>query len=129
MVVVKTFGLVVASIVTVVTMLHAAGQTIDLVTLGFLLWGISPYFCFFAVTYLLERFTSIPRITTIGGVISILMLGFTLLAYIGTLGDKSSTYGLIFIFIPIYLYVGSFVLLAISVLVSWLASRRTRSAR
>ncbi len=121
---IKTCALILSAIVTVLTMWHASGQTIDIGILGFMIWGISPYVCFFIATYLLERFTSVPHIPGIGFLIAFLMLAFTLLAYLGTLNDTSSTYGLIFVFVPFWLFAGSFLLLGISVLVVWLANRR-----
>lgn len=120
----KVLALILAALVTVFTMQHAAGQSADIGIIGFMIWGISPYFCFFLASYLLERFTSISKIPVIGCVIAILMLGFTLLAYIGTLDDTSSTYGLIFLIVPVWLFVGSFSILGISILISWFLNRR-----
>lgn len=120
---VKIFALSIASLVAVLSMLRAAAWSVDAGTLLFLLWAVSPYIIFLVITYLVERFTSIHKIHQIAWVISLLMLGFTLLAYVGTIGDTSSTYALIYIFVPIWLYIGSLGLLALSVLISWVASR------
>jgi len=74
-----------------------------------LFWIISPYLYFLLATYLFETLTSVTQVPAIGLVISFLMLGFTLITYPSVLfGDhNSSTEGLIFIFIPFWLYVGN----------------------
>ena len=115
---IKLAALAIAALTTVAVMLHAGEANPDAGFILFLLWGISPYIFFLATTALLERFTSIYRICEIACVISVLMLAFTLLTYIGTLNDRSSTYGLIFIFVPIYLFVGSLGILIVSVIIS-----------
>ena len=109
-------ALLVSVIVTVIAMLSAAVWNLELGLLAFIIWGISPYICFLAVILLLLRFTSITRISSTFCIVSLLMLALTLFAYVGTLGDKSSTYGLIFVFVPFYLHVGSFFLLGCSLI-------------
>lgn len=123
---IKTCALILSAIVTVVTMWHASGQTMDIGVLGFMLWGISPYICFSIVTYLLERFTATPHIRMIGCFISFLMLGFTLLGYKSMFGNRSgsSTDALVFVFVPLWLFIGSFLLLGLGSLISWLSARR-----
>jgi predicted membrane protein len=74
----------------------------------FMCWVVSPYVIFFGFGIVMERLTAIPQTPLIACVVSLLMLAFTLMAYVGTLGDKSSTYALIFLFVPYYLYAGSF---------------------
>ena len=76
-------------------------------------------------TYLLERFTSIAQIPGMNLIISLLMLGFTLITYLSVLfGDhSSSTEGLIFVFIPFWLYVGSTALGGLGLLIAWLSNR------
>ena len=120
----KLLALIIAALVTVFAMQRAAEQSIDAGTVGFMIWAISPYVCFFLATHFLERFTLIPQLPGIGLAIAMLMLGFTLLAYIGTLGDTSSTYALIFLFVPLWLFIGSFFLLGLATLVAWLSNRR-----
>ncbi len=104
-------ALSVSIIVTVLAMLYAAAWEISLESFLFILWAVSPYICLFLVGVLLRKITSISKISLVFCVTSLLMLGFTLLIYIGTLGDESSTYALIFLFVPIYLYIGGIILL------------------
>jgi hypothetical protein len=58
-------------------------------------------------------------------VISLLMLGFTLITYLSVLfsDHSSSTEGLIFVFIPFWLYVGSTALGGLGLLIAWLSDR------
>ena len=122
----KNFSLMLSVLVTVIVFLKMADLTLGIELIVFVIWTISPYVCFFLVTYLLERFTSIPQVPGMGFIIAVLMLGFTLLTYPGLLwnGHHSSTEGLIFIFAPFWLFVGSFPLLGLCVLVSWLSNKQ-----
>lgn len=95
----------------------------DFAGLALICLAISPYVVLYAVGVLLEKYTSLPRVALVSCVVAVLMLAFTLLAYIGTLGDTSSTYALIFIFVPINLYIGGFALLIIGLLAAWLIAR------
>jgi hypothetical protein len=118
-----TFLVLLASAgVTIWRMLHAAGESPEMGIIFFIIWAISPYLCFWAAVYLLSRYTSLSGILVSGLVVSLLMLGFTVLTYVA-LDDTSSTYALVFIFVPIWLYIGGFGLLGISVFISWLTKR------
>ena len=118
--------LMIAAAITVWAMQHAAGfDGTGMSMIIFLLFGISPYLLFGIAAYALERFTKLRGIGVAGAVISAIMLAVTALAYLGTLGDQSSTYALIFVVMPIYLIVGSFVLLGLGILTGWLATRRS----
>lgn len=117
-------ALFVAAATAVSMMLIAAEGKFDAGALLFLGWAISPYACFYALSRMLGKFTSIPHIAFISCVISLLMLAFTLFAYIGALRDASSTSALVFLFVPLWLYIGSFVLLAIGAAVALLTRRR-----
>lgn len=121
--IIKFIALSIAAIITVVIMLRAADGKIDPGTLLFMLWGISPYLVFMVVTGLLEHFTRLPRLLVIACVISLLMLGFTLFAYVTTLNDTSSTGAIIFVFVPLWLYIGSFIFLTVGILVSWILKK------
>ena len=94
-------------------------------TIGLLIWVISPYAFFLLVTYLLERLTSIPQVPGIGFVISILITFFSLLIYLPSLNHESSTEGLIFIFVPLWIFFGGFPLLGLCVLGAWLQHRES----
>jgi len=107
-------------IVTVLALLRAAAWEIGSGQLLFILWAISPYISLFLVDVLLRKITSISKLSLLFCVTSLLMLGFTLLAYIGTLGDKSSTYALIFVFVPFCLYVGGIIVFGVGLILALL---------
>lgn len=117
-----SFLLILSAIVTMTAMDKAAAGNFQPGMILFIFWTISPYICIFVASLLLMRFTSIAQMSLIFCIISVLMFAFTLLTYIGTLGDKSSTYGLIFIFAPFYLHIGWFFLLAGGLFWRWLMS-------
>lgn len=108
--VIETSALLLSIFVPGVCLPRSAGWEISSGHIPFILWVVSPYICLFLLDVLLQRAKRIPEMPLFFCVVSLLMLGFTLFAYVGTMGDKSSTYGLIFIFVPFYLYVGSFIL-------------------
>ena len=111
--VIGILALAVAAVVTIKTMLDAGQWNIDLRMMIFIGWAVSPYVVFFAASALLERFASTFIMSTIFCIISVLMLASTLFFYVGTLTGESSTEALIFIFAPVYLYIGSFIALAV----------------
>lgn len=120
---IKTLALSASVVVTMLAIVREAGWSIGPGTLGFILWAISPYICFFFADILLRKLFSVPKLSLFSCLISLLMLAFTLVTYLGTVNDGSSTYPLIFLVLPIYLYVGSFILLA-SALILGLLFRR-----
>lgn len=99
--IIKVLALAVSTIVTIWAMLRAAEWQIDFAAVALIGWAVSPYAALLAISVLLERFTSLRKINLVACVTAVLMLAFTLLIYIGTLGDSSSTYALIFIFVPL----------------------------
>ena len=125
---IKTAALVIGAMIAVWAALRASDGGSDPAFLLFLLWIVSPYLVLLVITWPVERFTEIPGRYGIGCVVAILMLGFSLLAYVGTAGDRSSTYGLIFIFVPFWLHIGGPGLYGICVLVSWLTEWSQRRA-
>jgi len=108
-------------IVTVPVMLRASVWKIDSEGFLFILWTVSPYISLFSADVILRMTTSISKLSLLFCVTSLLMLGFTLLAYVGTLGDKSSTYALIFVFVPFYLYIGGVIVFGIGLILALLA--------
>lgn len=120
---VEIIALTVSAIVTVWTMLRAAAWQIDLAALAIIGWAISPYAVLFVAGVLLRKYTSLPRVSLVSCVTAILMLAFTLLIYLGTPSDDSSTYALIFIFVPAWLYIGGFIVFIVGLLAAWLMSR------
>ncbi|MCU1289769.1 MAG: hypothetical protein JWN60_1998 [Acidobacteria bacterium] len=113
-------ALFLSAIVTILAMLNANAWSLDPGGIPFIVWAISPYFCFMSAYLLLRRFSFLSRTALIFFVVSFLMLVFTLLAYVGTLGDDSSSYALIFVFMPLYLYIGSFFLFGLGLVLSLL---------
>lgn len=107
--IIEISALILAVIVTVVTMLYAAAWSIDFGAILFVLWAVSPYICVFLAGSLVRKFTSIPKTSLIFSIVSLLMLVFTLLIYPGVFFDQSSTFALVFLVIPVYLFIGSFI--------------------
>lgn len=120
----KTVALILSAIVAIFGLLRLTVGEFNPGIIGFLVWVISPYAVFLSATYLLERFTSIPQVPGIGFFISILILIFSLLVYVPSLNHESSTEGLIFIFVPFWIFFGSFPFLGLCVLGAWLANRQ-----
>ncbi len=116
--------LLMAAAMTVYTMFIAAGWNLDLAMSLFIVWAISPYLSFFAASRLILKLAPDKGMAIPAVVISVLMLAFTLFAYIGTLRSDSSTSALAFIFVPLYLYIGAFFLLSVSILIARLISRK-----
>jgi hypothetical protein len=108
---IQIFALAISAIVTALTMLRAAEWKIDFSGFLFLCWALSPYVFLLILSFLIDKFTSLPKKSLVFCITAILMLVFTLLAYVGTLGDESSTSALIFVFAPVYLYVGTVIVL------------------
>lgn len=119
--VIGILALILSGIVTALVMLRAAVWEIGLEHIVFILWAVSPYISLFLADVALRRLTSLSKMSLLFCVTGLLMLGFTLLAYVGTLGDKSSTYGLIFLFVPFYLYVGGVIVLGVGLILALLA--------
>ncbi len=124
--IVEIAALVLSVIVTVAAMLYSANWSVDLGAFLFILWAISPYICVFFVGQLVKKFTSIPQTSLIFCVVSLLMLAFTLLTYLGAFFDQSSTYALVFLFIPVYLFIGSFLLIGIGLLFAFFFKRSAK---
>lgn len=116
-----------AAAVTVSVMLHAAGWSTDLGGLLFIVWAVSPYILLPLERRLLEALAIFPRASLISCAVSFLLLLLTLAIYVGTLGDPSSTYALIFIFAPLLLHAVGFSLLVLGLVVMRVAARRATS--
>jgi hypothetical protein len=117
--IIKNFILLLSAVVALYCAKVASDGTMDEGMVVMLLWIVSPYFCFFLASYFLERFTSIKPLPVIDLTISLVALAFTWFAYVPVVfGDHhSSTEGLIFLFLPLWLLIGSFVLLGLAILV------------
>lgn len=108
-------------------MLSASEWSPDLDVVIFILWAVSPYVAFFAASRMLSKLLPLSNLAIPSAVIAAVMLAFTVYAYVGT-RDTSSTYALIFVFVPLYLYIGSFFLLTLALGVSLLI-KKNRSPR
>ncbi len=76
------------------------------------LWAILPYLSFFIISLIVNFYFSSPRLSLATFITSILMLSFTLVVYIdGMFIHASSTSALLFLFVPLYLLVGEFLML------------------
>lgn len=86
--------------------------------IGISIWIVSPYFAFFVVTELLERFSSIKNIFLIDSLVAVLLFVFSIWAYSIALDETSDTSGVIFIFGPAWVYVVSYFALSTTLLVA-----------
>ena len=117
----KAISLIVGAAVSAAVVVLVQDGGVDSSLLVLLLMGIAPYVIFFVLTLLLERFTKLPRIHLISFIIADLMLMSTVGIYAMTWNDRTSPYyGFLFLVFPIYLLIGSLVLLALGLGISWL---------
>ena len=120
----KIISLLLGAAVSTVVVLLAQDGGFDSSLLIILVMGIAPYAIFFVLTLLLERFTKLPRIHLIGFIIADLMLMFTAGTYALTWNDKASPYyAFLFLVVPIYIVIGSLVLLTLGIGLSWLIGK------
>jgi quinol-cytochrome oxidoreductase complex cytochrome b subunit len=124
---VELAALAIAAVITVLLMLRAAEWNIDLGVLLFIVWAVSPYICFYIASILVEKFTSLSNVPLISCIVSLLMLAFTFITYLASLNDTSSASSLIFVFVPLLLYIGSFSVLIIGLVLIKLFRRRSSS--
>jgi chromate transport protein ChrA len=128
----KNTCLALSCIVTVVFFLREIGGSFaessgEGSAIGFLilmLWVTGPYLLFWLVTYLLERYSSVPQVPGIGFGVSILIVLYAFAVYFQPLNHESSTEGLIFIFAPLWLYITVLPLLGFCLLISWVSNRQ-----
>ncbi len=116
--------LFVASALTIGTMARASGETFDAAMFGFMAWAISPYVAFGLLVYLLERFAKIGYLYQIAMVVGAIMLSFTAYCYLVAMDGTSSTEAVAFLFVPLYLHIGSDAALGVGVVISKLFSRQ-----
>ena len=126
--VVEIVALGAAAGVTVFTMLRAGGWSLDLGMIAFIVWAISPLICFAAAIRGLTKLSSIRYIPLVGAVAAVLMLAFTVYVYWNFENDTSSTASLIFLVVPIYLYIGGFFFLTVGLVTGWLLGKFGKSA-
>lgn len=117
--IIEVFALAISIVATVVSMLYSAGgKEINSEGFGLILWAICPYFGLFIVELLIIRvatiskkpIASISKMSLFFCIISLLVLVLTLGAYAGTIGNKSSTSSLMFLFLPFYLIIGEVII-------------------
>jgi hypothetical protein len=125
--IIKIAALSFGTILALRAVLLGAGVA-DPTVILFLLWVVSPYLLFFFITWFIERFTKIPARHGIAAICAVLMFAFSLLAYADTGANKSSTYGLIFIFAPVWLYIGGPAIYTFCLTLSWIVDWGQRRA-
>ncbi len=117
--------LIAASFFTAYAMARAAAWDLDLGLIVFIAWAVSPYLVFFTAGRVLKRFVPSAGLSYATLAIALLMLAFTVMVYAGINQDPSSTASLIFVFAPLYIYIGSFFLLTVSVIVMLIFGRKS----
>ncbi len=121
---VEMIALTIAAVVTVFLMLRSAAWIVDGGTIAFLAWAVSPFVIFHLAGRLLKRFIKAPHLAFISAVIALLMLAFTLITYVPASMDRSSTEALIYLVVPMYLYIGSLFLLSLGTAIAWFARKK-----
>lgn len=108
--------LLISCCITITIMLFASRCRLQhiMATFWFLCWAISPYVIFyFSSSAIHRRGTSLLKSWSTC-IVSFIMLAFTSLVYIDAFFFHiSSTSALVFLFVPLYLIVGSFVFMGI----------------
>lgn len=87
------------------SMLHLASKVSGFEIIFFIFWGVSPYGVLILGEWTIRKIAVNPKITKFFSIISILLLIFTIYACIAVIGSQSSTAGLVFVFLPLYLNV------------------------
>ena len=116
------------ALLSVLISLHQAGWKVDAALLAFEAWIVFPYF----ICWLLNRplyKSANSKLSAVATVFSLLVLLFSLLAYSSFyFGRQSSTGGLAFIFIPLYLVLASILVLGTANAVRYFQDRRANDA-
>ena len=107
-----------AAAVTIYSLLNAAAWQFDPRSVIFMTWAVSPFVCFFATVRIILKFAPIKEIALAASAISALLLVSTLYSYVGVARDQSPTNIQDFVLIPLYLYIVSFFMLSLSILIS-----------
>ena len=102
--------------VTELVMLPFYGGKLSFGQVFFMLWAIFPYGGLMLGDLLIRKIALVPKMSVIFCVVSVLMCGLTLCAYLD-LDHKSSTESLIFVFLPLYL--NALVILLVMIGVIW----------
>jgi len=84
-------------------LLNMAGSEANVGIILFILWCISPYLVLILGEFVVRKIAVIPKITKFFSLVSVLLLIFTIVSCIEVIKSKSSTTGLVFIFVPFYL--------------------------
>jgi len=119
----ELFFLVLGVGVTIYSLLTSAAWSVDGAALLFTAWTISPFVIFYFAGRLFRKFIRASQLSLISAIIALLMLVFTAVTYYGSMNSGSSTEALVYIFVPVYLYIGSLFLLILGAVFAWLTSR------
>jgi len=117
---VKLAALVISAFGTLYSVGSVSGWKAEAVLSSISLWAVSPYFIFFVASQFAERFSPNIEMKFVGCLISTLMLIFTIMAYVAPAHD-SGAWVYVFLLVPFYLIIGSFLFLVVGFLVAKLA--------
>ncbi len=123
---VTRYALALSVLVTIWSMGRSSEWSFDIGALLFILWTLSPYVFVFSAELLSRKIPAVPEIPLVFCILSILMLGLTYYDYITAMNGESSTEALVYVFVPIYLYFGSVVILTVSFIIAFFVKRSRR---
>lgn len=124
----KLTALAAAAIVALGASFSASDKNLDAEFIVFNLWIISPYWLFLGISWLIERGTTAFGRYGISCIVASIMLAFSVLVYVGTDDGQSATYGLIFIFAPLWLHIGGLGLFGVLLFFAWLGKAPASTA-
>lgn len=110
-----------STFITILTIVFASNQKIDLGLIYFILWGVSPYVCLFLIDLLFRKIGRSQKTYLFSCLASVLMFCLTVTAYVGISRDRSSTAGLAFVFIPPWLNLGALLLFVVNLIATLLS--------
>lgn len=124
---ISNIALTISMVVTIWAILGAANWEMGFGVMVFIIWAVSPYLFVILVDFISSRYADMPKMHIVLCLLSLLMLGVTGLVYGAGLTGESSTESLIFIFLPLYLNIGSFIILALSFGVLYFTRRYSKT--
>lgn len=124
---ISNIALNISMVVTIWAILGAANWEMGFGVMVFIIWAVSPYLFVILVDFISSRYADMPKMHIVLCLLSLLMLGVTGLVYGAGLTGESSTESLIFIFLPLYLNIGSFIILALSFGVLYFTRRYSKT--
>lgn len=120
----EILALTIAAILTVYLMLRSADWTVDGGTVAFLAWAVSPFVIFHLAGRMFKRFLKLPHLPLITVLIAVLMMAFTMIVDIPAALEQHPMEGLVYLVVPMYLYIGSLFLLSLGTAIAWFTRKR-----